>query len=42
MFKIGGSIPVFDEITLSTSLMDEIIDFDPQSGKEKAKPREAF
>ncbi|EDV20810.1 uncharacterized protein TRIADDRAFT_31230 [Trichoplax adhaerens] len=29
---VGGGTPVFDEIVLSTSLMDDIINFDPQSG----------
>ena len=29
----GGSVPVFDEIILSTSLMDGIISLDKVSGK---------
>ncbi|NXJ11187.1 D2HDH protein, partial [Odontophorus gujanensis] len=29
---VGGSVPVFDEIILSTALMSEIISFDPVSG----------
>lgn len=30
---VGGSVPVFDEIILSTALMNKIISFDPVSGK---------
>ncbi|XP_048811143.1 D-2-hydroxyglutarate dehydrogenase, mitochondrial [Lagopus muta] len=29
---VGGSVPVFDEIILSTALMNKIISFDPVSG----------
>lgn len=29
---VGGSVPVFDEIILSTALMNQIISFDPVSG----------
>eukprot|EP00002_Diphylleia_rotans_P024418 TRINITY_DN4820_c0_g1_i2.p1 TRINITY_DN4820_c0_g1~~TRINITY_DN4820_c0_g1_i2.p1 ORF type:complete len:262 (+),score=42.30 TRINITY_DN4820_c0_g1_i2:256-1041(+) len=29
---VGGSVPVYDEIILSTSLMNQIISFDPISG----------
>ena len=29
---VGGSVPVFDEIILSTALMNKIIDFDSLSG----------
>lgn len=30
---VGGSVPVFDEIILSTVLMNRIISFDKMSGK---------
>lgn len=30
---VGGSVPVFDEIILSTALMNQIISFDKVSGK---------
>lgn len=30
---VGGSVPVFDEIVLSTVLMNEIISLDETSGK---------
>lgn len=30
---VGGSVPVFDEIILSTALMNRIISFDKVSGK---------
>lgn len=30
---VGGSVPVFDEIILSTVLMNQIISFDKVSGK---------
>lgn len=30
---VGGSVPVFDEIILSTGLMNQIISFDHISGK---------
>lgn len=36
---VGGSVPVFDEIVISTALMNEIMDFNQLSGKEK---REKF
>ncbi|XP_072474883.1 D-2-hydroxyglutarate dehydrogenase, mitochondrial isoform X1 [Notamacropus eugenii] len=29
---VGGSVPVFDEIILSTSLMNQVISFDPVAG----------
>jgi D-2-hydroxyglutarate dehydrogenase len=29
---VGGSVPVFDEIIIKTSLMNKIVDFDPISG----------
>jgi D-2-hydroxyglutarate dehydrogenase len=29
---VGGSIPLFDEIVLSTKKMNKIISFDPSSG----------
>ncbi|XP_060623955.2 D-2-hydroxyglutarate dehydrogenase, mitochondrial isoform X2 [Anolis sagrei] len=29
---VGGSVPVFDEIILSTALMNQVISFDPVSG----------
>ena len=30
---VGGSVPVFDEIILSMSLMDQVLSFDDVSGK---------
>lgn len=30
---VGGSVPVYDEIILSTSLMNKILNFDSISGK---------
>ena len=30
---VGGSTPVFDEVVLSTSLMNDIIDLDANSGQ---------
>lgn len=30
---VGGSVPVFDEIILSTALMNQVISFDSVSGK---------
>lgn len=30
---VGGSVPVFDEVVLSTSLMTEIINVEETSGK---------
>lgn len=30
---VGGSVPVFDEIILSTALMNQVISFDKVSGK---------
>lgn len=30
---VGGSVPVFDEIILSTALMNQVISFDNVSGK---------
>jgi hypothetical protein len=33
---VGGSVPVFDEIIMSTSLMNKIISVDNWSGKEKS------
>lgn len=32
LFKIGGSVAVYDEIILSTSLMDQIISLDKVAG----------
>lgn len=32
---VGGSVPVFDEIILSTSAMNKIISFNKLSGKYK-------
>lgn len=31
---VGGSVPVFDEIILSMSLMNQVLSFDDVSGKE--------
>ena len=33
IFVAGGSVPVFDEIIISTSLMNKIIDVDETAGK---------
>lgn len=30
---VGGSVPVFDEIIVSTALMNQVISFDNVSGK---------
>lgn len=30
---VGGSVPVFDEILVSTALMDQVLTFDNVSGK---------
>lgn len=32
---VGGSIPVFDEVVVSTELMNSIINMDDTSGKNK-------
>lgn len=34
---VGGATPVFDEIVISTELMNQIIHLDEQSGKIKLK-----
>lgn len=34
---VGGSVPVFDEIVLSTALMNQIISLDETSGKSHTK-----
>ena len=31
---VGGSVPVFDEVVLSTQLMNNVISLDPVSGNE--------
>ncbi len=31
---VGGSVPVFDEIIISTALMNKILDFNPLTGKK--------
>lgn len=36
---VGGSVPVFDEIILSTSLMNQVITFDNISGVFAKSPR---
>jgi len=36
---VGGSVPVFDEIILSTVLMNRIISFDKVSGKYRRDVR---
>jgi len=36
---VGGSVPVFDEIILSTSLMKQVITFDNISGVFAKSPR---
>ena len=33
-FFSGGSVPVFDEIILSLSLMNQVLSFDDFSGKQ--------
>lgn len=35
---VGGSVPVFDEIILSTALMNEVISFHSVSGKPALRP----
>ena len=32
IFSLGGSVPVFDEIILSMSLMNQVLSFDDVSG----------
>ena len=32
-FLVGGSVPVFDEIIISMSLMNEVLSFDDVSGE---------
>lgn len=32
-FFVGGSVPVFDEVILSMSLMNQVLSFDDISGK---------
>lgn len=34
---VGGSVPVYDEVILSTSLMDSVISFDEWSGINEVK-----
>lgn len=36
---VGGSVPVFDEIILSTALMNQVISFHSVSGKPVLQPR---
>lgn len=31
---VGGSVPVFDEVIISTALMNKILDFDPLTGSK--------
>lgn len=35
---VGGSVPVFDEIILSTTLMNQVISFNSVSGKPALWP----
>lgn len=32
---LGGSVPVFDEVIISTELMNEIVDLDEHSGESE-------